>query len=436
MDSARRAISAEPSAGQACGCGVQSPAAIAPRQVRCAPETALSECDSTVRLALLCDFAEENWPSMELIPDMLVQTLPKLAGERLSVTRVQPPMPRRFARSAKLGRSRLAYNADRLVARFFDYPRYLRGIRKDFDLFHLVDHSYSHLLRELPAGRTVVTCHDLDTFRCLLAPQEEPRSIPFRAMARRVLSGFRLAAHVACNSFTTRAEVLRYGLHGPARLSVAYLPLRPEFSWEANAVFDAEAARLLGPPSLGVPELLHVGSGMLRKRIDLLLRIFARLRADFPSARLVRVGSLDRQQRLLAEELDVSQSVVCLSHAECGLLAALYRRAWVLVLPSQAEGFGMPVAEALACGTPAVASDLPSAREAGGDGAVYCPVGDVESFVAATCELLRQRQQRDALWAERRAAGLAHASKFAAAEHARRTLAIYAGVVCAARSKD
>ncbi len=372
---------------------------------------------------------------MELIPDVLARTLPKLAGERWSVTRIQPPMPRRLTRAAGLRRSRLAYNADRLVARFFDYPRYLRGIGKDFDLFHLVDHSYSHLLHELPAGRTVVTCHDLDAFRCLLAPQEERRSIAFRAMARRVLSGFRLAAQVACNSLATKGQVLRHGLHGAERLSVVYLPVRSEFRREPNAS-DAQVEELLGPALSDAPELLHVGSTIQRKRVDLVIKIFAGVRAEFPRARLIRVGRLEREQKLLAEKLGVLGALVCLPQVETPLLAALYRRAWALVLPSQAEGFGLPAAEALACGTPVVASDLPSIREAGGEAAIYCPVGDVESFVAATCELLRQRQQRDALWAERRAAGLTHASKFTTVEHARRTLTIYAGVVCAARSKD
>src|SRR5262249_58441189 len=97
-------------------------------------------------------------------------------------------------------------NADRLLNRFWDYPRLLGRLarRGGFDLFHLVDHSYAQLVLALPPGRVVVTCHDLDAFRCLLEPGREPRPAWFRAMARRTLGGLRRAAFIACDSEATR----------------------------------------------------------------------------------------------------------------------------------------------------------------------------------------------------------------------------------------
>ena len=58
--------------------------------------------------------------------------------------------------------------------RFFDYPRVLAALDASFDVYHVVDHSYAHLLHGLPAGRTLVTCHDLDTFR--IDPRSRTRS--------------------------------------------------------------------------------------------------------------------------------------------------------------------------------------------------------------------------------------------------------------------
>ena len=70
-------------------------------------------------------------------------------------------------------------------------------------------------------------------------------------------------------------------------------------------------------------------------------------------------------------------------------LAELYRRAAVILQPSEAEGFGLPVIEALACGAIVVASDIPVLREVGGDAVIYCPVGDVGAWVRGSCACIR-----------------------------------------------
>ena len=121
-------------------------------------------------------------------------------------------------------------NADRLINRFVDYPRSLKPHLQEFDLFHLIDHSYSQLLHGLPADRTVVTCHDLDTFTCVLEPERQPRPRWFRAMTERILSGFRKAAHVVADSAATRDEILRFGLMPPDRITVIFNGVHPSCS--------------------------------------------------------------------------------------------------------------------------------------------------------------------------------------------------------------
>ena len=61
--------------------------------------------------------------------------------------------------------------------------------------------------------------------------------------------------------------------------------------------------------------------------------------------------------------------------------ASVHRRAVLTLLPTESEGFGLPIIESLACGTPVVASDLTSTREAGGPAAEYCPVADLSAWV-------------------------------------------------------
>ncbi len=107
------------------------------------------------------------------------------------------------------------------------------------------------------------------------------------------------------------------------------------------------------------------------------------------------------------------------------MLAAVYRRAAVVLQPSDREGFGLPVAEAMACGTPVVASDLKPLREVGGEVASYCPVGDVEAWTTTVSALLEERRANGEAWAARRAAATADARRFNALEHARKMLDVY-----------
>jgi glycosyltransferase involved in cell wall biosynthesis len=389
-----------------------------------------------IRLALVCDYLEEDWPSMDLVGEMVLTHLEAGQAGTVAPTRVCPPFRRRAARLAP---GRLASCADRLLNRFYDYPRIARRLARDrrFDLFHLVDHSYAHLVHELPRDRAIVTCHDLDTFRCLLEPGREPRPRWFRAMTRRILDGLGKASALACDSEATRQQILAHGLLPADRLHVVYLAVHPESRPEPDPESDAEAGRLLGPSGPdGPPELLHVGSNIPRKRIDVLLRTFAGVRRAVPGARLVKVGgALSPGQAALAEELGITDAVVTLpffsprSPRDRATLAAVYRRAALVLQPSDAEGFGLPVAEALACGTLVLASDIPVLREVGGEAAVYRPVGDVPARTGAALELLDQNRRADPAWQARRALGLAWADRYRWTTHVDQLAEIYRSVL-------
>ncbi len=96
-------------------------------------------------------------------------------------------------------------------------------------------------------------------------------------------------------------------------------------------------------------------------------------------------------------------------------LLELYRGAAALVFPSRYEGFGLPLLEAMACGTPVAAADEPALREVGGDAAIYARPGELADAVR---RLLVEREIFVA-------AGLERARLFTWAETARRTLAVY-----------
>lgn len=379
---------------------------------------------SVPRVAVVCDYREENWPSMDLVADMLLDNLQRDHRGVIEATRLAPLMHRRFTGSDTQRGER--FKVDRLLNRFWDYPRFLRCRRADFDLFHIIDHSYAQLIHELPPERTVITCHDLDTFRCLLSGTIERRSMLFRKMTRRIMTGLSKAARVVCVSTSTRDELVAHGLVTPERAVVVHNGVHPSCSPEADVLADSEASRLLGSAHAEDLELLHVGSTIPRKRIDVLLEVFATVRKDFPGARLIRVGhELTPEQMKLTEQLDIAGAIVSLQHLDRDVLAAVYRRAAILLQPSEREGFGLPVVEALACGTPVIASDLPVLREVGGDAALYCPVGNLSSWTESITQLLVERAEQPQQWAGRRAAAIRQAAKFSWADYASKIVAVY-----------
>jgi glycosyltransferase involved in cell wall biosynthesis len=386
-----------------------------------------------MRLAVICDYPEEGWPSMDLVGQMILAGLAERHAGAVAARRVCPPFRRRLARGPWGRRVRAARNADRLLNRFGDYPRALGRLarRGEFDLFHVVDHSYSQLVHALPPGRAIVTCHDLDTFGCLLEPARHQRPRWFRAMTRRILAGLQRAAAVVCDSEATRRALRAYGLVPPDRLHVVPLGTHPECSPAADPAADAAAGRLLGRPDpQGSPELLHVGSNIPRKRIDVLLGVVAAVRRTHPGARLIKVGgALEPAQDRLARSLGLADAVVALPFLDRPTLAAVYRRAALVLQPSEAEGFGLPVVEALACGAAVLASDIPALREVGGAAACYRPVGDVAAWADAAGELLGQHRSGGQAWQARRAAALEQAARFSWSAHVDRLVAIYRAVL-------
>ena len=373
---------------------------------------------SALRVGIVCDLVEEGWPSMDLVAERLFDQLAR-RPDGVELVRLRPRMRRRFTSIPGFADHSRARILDRLANRYFDYPRWLAPRRDRADVFHVIDHSYAHLVHALPSGKTVVTCHDLDAFRCLLRPAEEPRSASFRSLARRTLTGLQQAARVACVSEAVRAEIAAAEIVPAARLRVVPNGADAASARPPDPEAEAAAVRLLGPIDPSRPELLHVGSTIPRKRIDVLLHVFAAVCARRPGARLVRVGGLTEAQRRLAGELGVRDGIVETPFLERAVLEAVYARAAVMLLTSDREGFGLTIVESLAAGVPAVVSDLPSLRETGGEVAIYCPPGDAHAFAHAVLSIL------DDARTDRRTPAVAQASRFSWASYAARMSAIY-----------
>jgi glycosyltransferase involved in cell wall biosynthesis len=245
-------------------------------------------------------------------------------------------------------------------------------------------------------------------------------------MTRHILSGMQKAERIVFDTAAVRDAALERGLVDPCRARVVPLGVHPVHSSRPDSAADAEAIRLLGPAHPDIPEVLHVGGVSGRKRIDLVLRVFAEVRKTVPGARLVRVGgAFTAEQTRLVDELRLRESVSVLPFLERRVLAAVYRRAALTILPSDEEGFGLPVLEAMTCGTPVAASDLDVLREVGGCVATYAAVGAVDDWVMTVSRLLAERGSDSDAWEARRTAGVRHAARFTSTEYARKMLDVY-----------
>lgn len=154
-------------------------------------------------------------------------------------------------------------------------------------------------------------------------------------------------------------------------------------------------------PRFERPTVLYLGRLQRYKRVDLVVRAVARLRQRGVDLRFVVGGKGDDRARLekLARSLGLSDSVEFSGFVSEDLKLELFRRAWVHVLTSPKEGWGITIVEAGACGTPSVASDAPGLRDSVRDGetGLLVPHGDVDALADALARMVDDDDLRSRL---------------------------------------
>ncbi|MBC5825476.1 MAG: glycosyltransferase family 4 protein [Candidatus Eremiobacteraeota bacterium] len=265
-------------------------------------------------------------------------------------------------------------------------------------------------------GRKVATLHDASVFALPSAQERERRQAqePFVKAAAE-------ADRILTDSYFSKAELVKYLLIVPERVSV--VPLGVDMPLTKPST---EGATRRGD---GARYILFVGEPDERKGLDTLLGAMAMLPSDLRAGiQLILVGRVPPDKRI-GTNLEVEVSVR--GHVSDGELASLYRGAAALVYPSRYEGFGLPVLEAMAHGTPVVASDSGGVREAGGDAALYFPAGDVPELSRAIARVLEDGELARKL----RRAGSRHAAGMTWEATATATLRVFETLVGARSAK-
>ena len=289
------------------------------------------------------------------------------------------------------------------------------------DLFHATDFA---LPPTLPATRTLLTVHDLSFVR---VPQAA--SPPLRAYLNRVVPrSVRMADHILADSQATKDDLgAVYGVKAD-KITVLLSGVDSRF----QRVADRDVLRRVRAKYglTDCPYMLSVGTVQPRKNYSRVIRALASLRQQGYDLHYVVAGGkgwLEDEMHQTIRETGLGGFVHLPGFVDDDDLPGLYSAARLLVMPSLYEGFGLPVLEAMACGTPVIASNLSSLPEIVGQAGLLVNPRDVDEIAAAVVRLESDSRYRDALVA----AGYEQAGKFTWKGAARQLQFIYENLLLA-----
>ena len=289
--------------------------------------------------------------------------------------------------------------------------------RRHVDLFHIPSFSDPACFD----GPVVFTIHDLTflTHPEFHVPDNRNQCLlgTMRAVSRQ--------ATILAVSEATAEEVRKWFVLPEDRLRVVYEAASPVFVAFSGPEFEAARERLVERFGLDGPFVLSVGSLEPRKNIARLVEAYAELDPESRSSTpLVLVGgsSWKEDHAFGGVWPDFVRRLGAVEEED---LVALYNVASVVAYPSLVEGFGLPVVEAMACGTPVLTSNTSSLAEVGGEAALCVDPLDVAAIRHGLEALLGDA----ALRAHYRQAGLARAAGFSWRKAAKEVIEIYGGIV-------
>lgn len=229
---------------------------------------------------------------------------------------------------------------------------------------------------------------------------------------------------IITDSEQSKRDIVRY--LPVAEEKVTVIPCAANRHYRPLTSREIQAA--LSKYDIHFPYILYVGSIAARKNLPRVLAAYAQVRRRSDKWRMVIVGARKWKSSPVYEtvqRLGLADVVHFTGFVEEVDLPALYNGADLFVFPSLYEGFGLPVLEAMACGTPVVTANRSSLPEVAGDAALLVDPEDVEAIAAAMQRLLSD----PALAADLRQRGLERAAQFTWERTARETVAVYEQVL-------
>ncbi len=291
--------------------------------------------------------------------------------------------------------------------------------RLKLDLYH----STHYVLPAYVRCRVVVTIHDIIH---LLYPEFLPNRLALLYAQRMIHRSLTRGDRIIADSNNTKTDLMSYFDTDGRKIEVIYPGVADRYR---NHLDRATIDRVLARHSISRPYLLFVGNPKPHKNLDRVVRAFARVvAADAFSGDLVCVGGRDQNQFRIANrarQIDIADRVRLLGHVPEEDLPALYQGATLFVYPTLYEGFGLPVAEAMASGVPVITSSTSSLKEISEGYAELVDPMDVDQLTRTIERCLADEGLRNRL----RRAGLERADTFRWRRTAEQTLEVYRSTI-------
>ncbi len=290
------------------------------------------------------------------------------------------------------------WQGSRLVMRYLryvSYPMQLRSGVSDCDVHHVCDHGYAHLHGALTSkrkqGKTVITVHDLIpylTWKGDIPSEHKPRRPSLNLHSLSFVEKFDHIVTVSENSANDLSEVLDI----PRERIDVVPPIIADFFAQKTDANTVDMRNKLGVDD--DVELVLISGSEHYKNLEASLRVLRELVNAGRSIMMVKTGYPSTWFVDKVNELGLSENVFTLFLNHHYELADLLASVDCLLFPSWYEGFGMPVAEALACGTGVVTSNRASLREVGGELALYADPDDITSLCQHVVTCLEDQSLR------------------------------------------
>jgi len=262
------------------------------------------------------------------------------------------------------------------------YPTRLFQLRKKYDIYHIIDHSYSYLINFLPKNKTVITCHDLIPLRI-----KNFLSVKSILSFKYYISGLKKAKKIIAVSENTKKDLIEILRINPKKIEVI-----PTKSIDRRIFKKLNKKALRKKHKLEKRKIiLHVGN-LFYKNTVLILKALKELKKEIKNIFFIKVGKFTKEELEFIKNNQLGDYILNKENVSKKELVELYNISDIFIFPSLYEGFGIPLLEAMACGIPIITSNTSSIPEVVDNAAIKINPQSKEELINSIKKLLKNKK--------------------------------------------